>query len=312
MAELHPASFADLVRRLFREPATQDALFELPRRKWWLPDADTPDLCAEFLGRRAGNPAGPAAGPHTQMAQNILLSYAAGGRVLELKTVQVNDRLDIPRPCIDMTNVGYNIEWSQELRVEESLREYVAGAMLVAMFRASREHSRGAFDGAAGDVIFDMSVGYDLKGIRSDKVRGFLDGMRDASALIEQLRREIPQEFADARRIEFTPRISDTLTLSTFHGCPADEIESICEFLIAEHDLDVVVKMNPPTLGRERLEHLLHDVMGYTAIRVPQHAYDSVVPFDESVELARRLRAFAGQRNRRVGFKFSNTLEVEN
>ena len=312
MAELRPAPFADLAARLYREPVTQDALFELPRRKWWLPDRDTPDFSVDFHGRRVGNPAGPAAGPHTQMAQNILLSYVAGGRVLELKTVQVNDRLDIPRPCIDMTNVGYNVEWSQELRVEESLREYVAGAMLVAMFRRSREHSDGALDGVAGDVVYDMSVGYDLKGIQSDKVRGFLDGMRDATATIETLRSEIPAEFAEARRLEFDPHLSSTLTLSTFHGCPTDEIESICEFLIAEHDLDVIVKMNPPTLGRERLEHLLHDVMGYTAIRVPQHAYDSVVPFDESIELARRLRAFAAQRDRRLGFKFSNTLEVEN
>src|SRR6185295_15139819 len=119
MAELIPAPFLDMVTRLYREPALQNALFELPRNRWYVPAADAPDFSVRMHGRVAGNPLGPAAGPHTQMAQNILLSYVAGGRILELKTVQVNDRLTIGRPCIDMTNVGYNIEWSQELLVEQ-------------------------------------------------------------------------------------------------------------------------------------------------------------------------------------------------
>ena len=115
MAELIPAPFADLVTRLYEEPKAQDSLFVLPRRKWYVPEPSPRDLTVHFHGKVAGNAAGPAAGPHTQMAQNILLSYVAGARILELKTVQVNDRLTIGRPCIDMTNVGYNIEWSQEL-----------------------------------------------------------------------------------------------------------------------------------------------------------------------------------------------------
>src|SRR5438045_2965579 len=135
MAELVPAPFADLVRRLYTEPRVNQSLFELPRKKWYLPSPDEPDMTVLFHGRRAGNPSGPAAGPQTQMAQNLLLSYIAGGRILELKTVQVNDALKIPRPCIDMTNIGYNVEWSQELLVQQSLREYVAGSMLVEMFR---------------------------------------------------------------------------------------------------------------------------------------------------------------------------------
>lgn len=312
MAELTPAPFNDLVTRLFLEPRTQDALFELPRRKWYLPRAGDPDLGVTFHGKRAGNACGPAAGPHTQMAQNLLLSYAAGGRILELKTVQVNDRLTIGRPCIDITNVGYNIEWSQELLVEDSLREYVAGAMLIEMFRHSEEHTGRALDGSAGEVIHDISVGYDLAGIRSEKVRLFLAGMRDASAWVARLRDEIPATFAAAHDLEFPTRLSDSITLSTFHGCPADEIERICEFLIGELDFDVIVKMNPPTLGKERLEHLLYDVLGYRELTVNPTAYGSVVPFAESVQLCERLTGFARARGRRVGFKFSNTLEVTN
>src|SRR5262249_52957255 len=151
---------------------------------------------------------------------------------LELKTVQINDQLTIPRPCIDMTNIGYNVEWSQELLVQYSLREYAAGAMLVEMFRVNRDLTGCSLDGPCGDIIYDTSVGYDLAGIRSDKVRRFLDGMRDASAEIERLRAEIPPRFAAARDLKYPTCLSTSITLSTFHGCPADEIEKIAEFLI--------------------------------------------------------------------------------
>ena len=88
MAELIPAPFEDLVTRLYCEPGLQDSLFHLRRRQWYVADPGGPDLSVRFHGRVAGNPLGPAAGPHTQMAQNMLLSYVAGSRILELKTVQ--------------------------------------------------------------------------------------------------------------------------------------------------------------------------------------------------------------------------------
>src|SRR2546421_717676 len=114
------------------------------------------------------------------------------------------------------------------------------GMMLIEMFRRDPVFAGDSLVATAGEVIYDMSVGYDLAGIRSEKVRAFLDGMRDASALIEQLRAEIPEEFGLARGLEYPKQISNTLTLSTFHGCPANEIEKICEFLIGERDLDVI------------------------------------------------------------------------
>ncbi len=312
MAELNPAPFRDLVTRLYREPSVQGSLFDLARRHWYVEKPSHLDFTVRMHGRSAGNPLGPAAGPHTQMAQNLLLSYVAGARILELKTVQVNDALDIPRPCIDVTNIGYNVEWSQELKVDDSLREYVAGAMLIEMFRAHEAYATDVHRGGAGDVIYDMSVGYDLAGIQGEKVRRFIDGMKDASAIVAQLRDEIPKAYAGARDIDYPVNLSGSITLSTFHGCPADEIERICEFLLAEHDVDVIVKMNPPTLGKERLEHLLFDTLGYTAVEVVPHAYSSALTLDESVQLCDRLVRFGADRERSVGFKFSNTLEVRN
>ena len=95
-------------------------------------------LSVRFHGHRASTPLGPAAGPHDQLVQNIVLSWLGGSRIIELKTVQILDELKIPRPCIDVANVGYNVEWSQELRLEQSLREYVGAAMFIEILKASK------------------------------------------------------------------------------------------------------------------------------------------------------------------------------
>ena len=120
---------------MLREAEREQKIFDLPARRFWR-GRTTSTLSVVVHGHRVANPVGPAAGPHGQMAQNVLLSWLAGGRFIELKTVQLNDRLTIPRPCIDMQTVGYNVEWSQELRLAESLREYVKGSMLIDVARA--------------------------------------------------------------------------------------------------------------------------------------------------------------------------------
>ncbi|MEM8679305.1 MAG: glutamate synthase [Planctomycetota bacterium] len=317
MVDLYCTPFAELIQRLALEFARQEAMFDLPQRKWYLPQDDDLDLSVPFHDQRAANAAGPASGPQSQMAQNVVLSWLGGGRIMELKTVQINDRLEIGRPCIDATNVGYNIEWSQELLVEQSLDQYVQGAMLV----HALAHAPEVFGHPFGDVdmrpeaqgtLYDMSIGYDLQGIQSEKVRRFMEAMIDARESIERLRDQIPNRFARLRELEYPTQLSRSVTLSTFHGCPADEIERICEFLLTEMGVHTIVKMNPPMLGKERLEHLLHDVMGYHELTVHQEAYTNGLQFDESVEMTHRLRQRAAEQGLTFGAKFSNTLEVEN
>jgi putative selenate reductase len=319
MVDLYGAPFVELIDRMRLEFAKQTAIFNLPARRWWLPaqDSDRPDFAARFHDRVAGTPVGPASGPQSQMAQNLVLSWLAGSRIMELKTVQVNDELTIGRPCIDAANVGYNIEWSQELKVHDSLDQYVQGAMLVHMLRRApeifgRPFGELDFSGAAGETIYDMSIGYDLAGIRSDKVRRFIEGMIDATPSVERLRKEIPHRLAALRDLDYPTRLSRSVTLSTFHGCPADEIERICEFLLTEMGVHTIVKMNPPMLGRERLEHLLYDVLGYADLVVNPSAYASGLQFDESIGMCARLTDLAKSRGLSFGAKFSNTLEVLN
>ena len=76
-------------------------------------------------------PFGVAAGPHSQMAQNIVAAWLCGARFIELKTVQTLDELEVSKPCIDMKDEGYNVEWSQELKVHQSFDEYVRAWVLI-------------------------------------------------------------------------------------------------------------------------------------------------------------------------------------
>lgn len=297
------------------EPRRQDACFDLPRRKWWIPPIDGAlDFSVEFHSLPAGTPFGPAAGPHAQMAQNILLAWLAGSRIIEWKTIQILDELTIPRPCIDIRNIGFNVEWSQELKLEQSAREYAAGAMLIAFARA--ENLLGieprAADARPDPVVFDLSVGYDLKGVRSKRVTSTIRSLMDGTALIESLRREIPAEYKRLRGVEVDPELARTATISTFHGCPPEEIEGIATYLMEEFGLHTVVKMNPTLLGRERVEALLRDTLGYDSIHVPESAFAHDMKWDESIELARRLETSAERLDVGLGFKFTNTLVVEN
>jgi putative selenate reductase len=244
------------------------------------------------------------------MAQNIVLSWLAGSRILELKTVQINDRLAIPRPCIDATTVGYNVEWSQELRLHESLREYVKGSMLVDALRQALLPAPAAAGHDA--TIFDMSVGYDLAGVRSPEIRGWIGAMKDASAHVEALRAEIPADLARFRDLGFRTALSSQITLSTFHGCPAHEIEGIVSFLLTEMDVDVTVKLNPTLLGREAVDGLLHDVLGYTEIETRPEDFAKDLQWDQCLEITDRLSERARALGRTFQVKFSNTLVVKN
>ena len=305
MVELRPFPIGPLATRMLREFEQRASIFHLPGARFYQGRAGL-DLSVDFHGRRASTPLGPAAGPQSQMAQNLVLSWLAGCRILELKTVQVDDRLRIPRPCIDAQTVGYNVEWSQELRLEESLAEYVKGAMLIEGLRSQAEFG---LQGVAAETIFDMSVGYDLAGIRSPRVQAFLSGMRDCRALVDELRPELPAAW---RQLDFPTRLSDTLTLSTFHGCPPDEIESICRYLLEEQGLNVIVKLNPLLLGPEALRRRLHEGLGYRELEVLDESFEQDTTWEQMEAFVERLGETARRSGLGFGVKFTNTLVVRN
>lgn len=310
---LTPMPMAAILGRIEREWSERTKIFDLPTARIWRPDPEI-DLSFEFLGRPCASPIGPAAGPHSQLAQNIVLSWLGGSRLFELKTVQILDELEIARPCIDMETIGYNIEWSQELLVPQSLTEYVTAAMLIEMLR-QWEPLAEHIGPDPGAHVFDMSVGYDLAGISTERVGDFIRGMRNGAAEIEALRPAIAGSggsFAQFADIDFDPVISDTLTLSTFHGCPPDEIESITRHLIDEHELDVIVKLNPTLLGYETVADIVNTQLGYSDVVVKESAFAEDLQFARGIELIGELNEYAKERGRTFGIKLTNTLVVEN
>ncbi len=304
MAHLVPYPLGRLASRLQRELDGGGAVLDLPRAKV-VRGAGGRDFSTTVHGHRVATPLGPAAGPHTQLAQNIVLAYLGGCRVFELKTVQIMDELVLPRPCIDARTVGFNVEWSQELKLEQSLEEYVKASMLLEVLVASGKLN---LDPGFERFAFDLSVGYDLKGIQGERVQAFLSGMLDATAVIDRLRSELPKPYRD---LPFRTRLSDSLTLSTFHGCPPGEIEGICRHLMERVGLHCVVKLNPTLSGPVEARRLFHDVLGYR-YRIPDAAFANDPTFDQAMELIGRLEQTSKQTGRELGVKFSNTLVVEN
>ncbi len=307
---LTPYPLRVLLGRVAKEWESRHRIFDLPIARFFNA-SEGPDLTADFMGRSAGTPIGPAAGPHTQLAENIVLAWLGGGRIMELKTVQILDELEISRPCIDMETVGYNIEWSQELKISQSLEEYVKAWMMIEILTGWTE-IEPHLGSQPGPIIFDISVGYDLAGISTPEVASFIDGLMDAGESIERLREEIPDPFRRWREREFSTRIADTATLSTFHGCPPDEIESITKHLMTRHGLDVVVKLNPTLLGFERVGEIVHGLLGYDELRLRREDFDADLQFERGIELITELERFASTNGRRFGIKLSNTLVVDN
>jgi len=299
--DLYPLPFATLVDRLDREVGT-GVLYMMPQREWWCP-VEGRDASIMHLGRRIATPAGPASGPHTQLAQNLVLSFLGGGRFMELKTVQENDALEIPRPCIHVPHIGYNVEWSQELRVPQSALEYVKGWWLIHMLCSA--HGPGLW-GLDPQTTFDVSIGYDLAGIQSDKVTTYLAAMRDASALMAQLRDELPESAARWANVPAPAQVSDSITISTFHGCPADEIEAIAAQTL-DWGWNTVVKLNPTLLGHDRTRSML-DACGYDFVDIDPEAFEKDLQWAQLMEMVPRLQARAEKMGLGLGFKLTNTL----
>ena len=120
-----------LLRRILKEYEATQSIFGIHKSLFYTPRPMQRSTIAfavpDVYGKHLATPIGPSAGPHTQLSQNIISAWLCGGRFIELKTVQILDELEIPRPCIDMEDEGYNVEWSQELKLEESAHEYVGG-----------------------------------------------------------------------------------------------------------------------------------------------------------------------------------------
>lgn len=259
-------------------------------------------------------PCGPAAGPHTQLAQNIIAAYLAGARFFELKTVQTLDGEDLPvdKPCIRAEDECYNVEWSTELTVPEALEEYIKAWFALKLM--SKEFHLGDPNG----FIFNMSVGYDLEGIRSTKINAFIEGLKDASstpiwhACIEWAKSHLQafQCIDETYLLGISSHISSSVTLSTLHGCPPDEIERIATYLLKEKGLHTYIKCNPTLLGYDFTRTILNQ-MGYDYLVFDTHHFEHDLQFDQAVPMLERLIALSNKLSLTFGVKLTNTFPVQ-
>jgi len=238
-----PIPLDRLARWIFRDLQRSDAVMGIPAQNFATPGGR---LASRVVGRQLAAPLGVAAGPHTQLAQNIVASWLCGGRFIELKTVQILDELTVARPCIDAADETYNCEWSQELKLEQSFTEYLNAWVLL----HALAHARGL---PGPGTIFSMSVGYNLEGIQSPRVQAFIAAMRDASAALPAAIDAVAQAYPAVRDLDIPRQLSDQITLSTMHGCPPAEIERIARYLLTDLGVHTWVKLNPTLLGPERL-----------------------------------------------------------
>ena len=101
----HPLSMEQLTDWVFTELEQKGSLFNVPRSAFFVPSPDHRFRRREY-GVELETPFGVAAGPHTQMAQNIIAAWLVGARLIELKTVQTLDELEVHKPCIDVAGRG--------------------------------------------------------------------------------------------------------------------------------------------------------------------------------------------------------------
>ena len=290
-----------LARWIFRDLDQADAVLGVPKANFQVPDRR---FASTLFGRKLAAPLGVAAGPHTQLSQNIVCSWLCGARFIELKTVQILDELEVARPCIDAADETYNCEWSQELKLEESFQEYLnAWVMIHAL-----AHRLGLPDPG---TVFSMSVGYDLKGIQSPRVQAFIAAMRDAGKELDQAIDAVAPFYPAIRDLDIPRGISNQITLSTMHGCPPAEIERIARFLLLDLGVHTWVKLNPTLLGPEAVRGLLNERLRFD-IEVPDAAFEHDPRFEDALAMVERLWAASQGQPASFGLKLSNTLEVVN
>jgi putative selenate reductase len=303
-----PIPFDKLLNRIIEEYSARGTFFSVrkhysnPIRRYY-----------GVFGEKMETAFGPAAGPHTQLAQNIISAYFAGARFFELKTVQTLDGEDLPvsKPCIRAEEEGYNVEWSTELKVREAMEEYIKAWFALKLI--SKEFGTGEPDG----FIFNMSVGYDLDGIKSGKIERFIEGLKNAGTtdIWKECKRaalnrlpgfhHINEEYIDA----ISDKVCTSVTLSTLHGCPPEEIERISGYLLKEKHLNTFIKCNPTLLGYETARKTL-DSMGYDYMDFDEHHFNNDLQYRDAVPMIERLVKLSGEAGLTFGVKLTNTFPV--
>ncbi len=299
-----PLSLNQLTSLILRSYESSKTIFGITEELFVQPNGH-PYLKSNIFNQSLNSPIGVAAGPHTQLAQNIIMAWLCGARYIELKTIQTLDELDIAKPCIDMQDEGYNCEWSQELKIKESFNEYLNAWILIHIL------NHKLFKSNKTETIFNMSVGYNLEGILKDNVQWFFAKMKECPKELNDKINEIRPLYPEIDQLNISASLSNNITLSTMHGCPANEIEEIAQYLLSEKKLHTYVKLNPTLLGPQRLRDILNKNSAFKTV-VPDEAFAHDLKYDDAINIINNLSKTAEKEQLHFGLKLSNTLESKN
>lgn len=302
--KFYPIPIEQMLKMILDELKNSHSIFGIEQSLFFNPTKDN-KLRTQIFGQEIATPIGVAAGPHTQMSQNIIASWLMGCRYIELKTIQTLDELEVSKPCIDMQDEGYNCEWSQELKIEQSFSEYLNAWTIIHILN----HELGF--GSQVDTIFNMSVGYNLEGIMKPNVQWFFDKMGNCAAELAANVEKARAIYPDVINIDIPNQLSNNITLSTMHGCPANEIEGIAKYLLEKKHLHTLVKLNPTLLGPDELRNTLNFVQKFST-RIPDIAFEHDLKYPDAVKIITSLRQCAKQQGLDFGLKLTNTLESVN
>ncbi|CAB1255099.1 putative selenate reductase subunit YgfK [Clostridium sp. MT-14] len=306
-----PISFEKMINWIITELNENGTIFGIHKGKFY---KNKEHKSAVIFNEKLSSPLGPAAGPNSQLAQNIIAAYLTGSRFIELKTVQVIDGEDLPvaKPCIHAQDEGYNVEWSTELKVQEAFNEYIKAWFLLHVLMKELDLSEKR------DFMFNMSVGYDLKGIKSPKIDAYIEGMRNAvnteiwkeCKQVLSLNMNLFKKFSEKDLDNIDSTICSSITLSTLHGCPPEEIEKISNYLLEEKHLNTFIKMNPTLLGEKFVKNTF-DKMGYDYIELNSSSFTKDLQYADGIAMLGRLKDKASKLNLEIGVKLTNTLPVK-
>jgi putative selenate reductase len=303
--KFYPIEVTQLLKLIFSQYSFNKTVFGIPKSLFFYPSANDAFVCHKF-GQLLETPIGVAAGPQTQLSQNIIAAWLTGARFIELKTVQTLDELEVSKPCIDMYDEGYNCEWSQELKIQQSFNQYVDAWVAIHILKDFLKIGSPEDPG----FIFNMSVGYNYEGILKENVQWFFNKMANAQEDIDQRVEAIAKIYPRVKQLKIGSTISNNITLSTMHGCPPEEVEKIGRYLIAEKGLHTTIKLNPTLLGRDMVWVIL-EKNGFPTL-VSEEAFGHDLKYPDAIDIITNLRSLAKNKGVYFGIKLTNTLESVN
>ena len=300
--KMYPIPFKSLMNWVVTEYANSGEIFGV-RKAYHATGKSLP-----IFGERIETPFGPvppaptASWPRTSSPPTWLAHASSRSRPSRRWTARSWPPVCLA-PGILANDEGYNQEWSTELTVPQAMDEYIKAWCALKVL--SKVYGFGDPNG----FVFNMSVGDHLEGIKGDKVNTYIEGMKDATktAIFGERKAVLKELFpAESDYIDvIDSRVSRSVTVSTLHGCPPDQIERIASYLITEKRLHTFVKCNPTILGYETARRIL-DGMGYDGIVFDDHH------FREDLAVGRRsahVRASAGAGRQQGSGVRSETLQ---